>query len=147
MNWKDLFLVPQGRTGRQAFLIGAAALIVAGIVLNLIPVLGPLVGLALIYPWTCLLVKRLHDFGRSGWLVLIPVVPTAIASMLALLTSFAAVGAGTMGAALVGAGLALTLSGAAMLISLAFLVWAALKPGDAQPNRFGAPAAPLVLAV
>jgi hypothetical protein len=34
-----------------------------------------------------------------------------------------------------------------MLISLAFLVWAALKPGDAGPNRFGAPAAPLVLAV
>jgi uncharacterized membrane protein YhaH (DUF805 family) len=46
MNWKELFLVPQGRAGRQAFLIGAAALIVAGVVLNLVPLLGPLAGLA-----------------------------------------------------------------------------------------------------
>jgi uncharacterized membrane protein YhaH (DUF805 family) len=147
MNWTELFLAPQGRAGQQAFLIGAAALIVAGVVLNLIPVLGPLASLALIYPWTCLLVKRLHDFGRSGWMVLIPVVPTALASMLALITTFAAMGGGTMGAALVGAGLALTISGASMLISLAFLVWVALKPSDARANRFGYPAAALVLAV
>jgi uncharacterized membrane protein YhaH (DUF805 family) len=147
MNWKELFLVPQGRAGRQAFLIGAAGLIVAGMALNLIPVLGPLAGLALIYPWTCLLAKRLHDFGRSGWLVLVPAIPTAVSGVLALVTAFAAANAATMGAALAGAGLALTVSGAAVLISVAFLVWAAVKPGDAHANRFGPPAPPLALAV
>jgi uncharacterized membrane protein YhaH (DUF805 family) len=147
MNWKELFLVPQGRAGRPAFLIGAAALIVAGMVLNLLPLLGPLAGLALIYPWTCLTVKRLHDFGRSGWLVLIPAIPTAIAGLLGLLTALSTANAATMGAALVGAGAAFTVSAAAMLVSLAFLVWAALKPGDAQANRYGAPPPAPALAV
>lgn len=43
----------------------------------MIPVFGPFAGLALMLPWTCLMAKRLHDFGRSDWLVLVPAVPTA----------------------------------------------------------------------
>ena len=42
MDWKTLFLSANGRIGRQPFWIGVAILIVAGMVLNFIPIIGQL---------------------------------------------------------------------------------------------------------
>jgi len=143
LNWQDLFLTAGGRIGRKAFWIAAALLVVAGMILNLLPVVGPLAALALIYPWTCVLAKRLHDAGRSGWLVLIPAAPSAASGVLALFAALAMGNVATAGAAFATAGLALSVSMIAALIGLGFLLWAGLKPGDDAPNRYGAPAAPL----
>lgn len=147
MNWRHLFLGFSGRTSKRDFWIGFAALFAAGFVASLLPLVGTLASLALIYPWTALMAKRLHDFGRSGWLVLAPAVPAALSGVLALYGALAMSNAATMGAALATAGLALLVSTVAMLIGLGFLLWVGLKAGDAGPNAYGqAPAdTPLIV--
>jgi uncharacterized membrane protein YhaH (DUF805 family) len=97
--------------------------------------------LALLYPWTCLTAKRLHDFGKSAWLVLIPAVPTAASAVLALVTTLAFSNVATMGAGIAAAGLALLVSTVAILVSLAFLLWVGIKDGDSATNAFGPPPA------
>ena len=140
MNWFPLFLSLDGRIGRKDFWIGAVVLIGVGILANLLPIVGPLVSLALIAPWTCLMAKRLHDFGRSAWLVLIALIPSAGSAALGLFTAFAATNAATMGAAFAGAGLTLAVSFIALIVSLGFLIWVGVKPGDLQPNAYGSAA-------
>ncbi|MBW8303768.1 MAG: DUF805 domain-containing protein [Brevundimonas sp.] len=137
MNWFPLFLSLEGRIGRKDFWIGAIALIGVGLLANLMPILGPFVSLVLIAPWTCLMAKRLHDFGRSAWLVLIALIPSAGSAALGLFTALAATNAATMGAAFAGAGLTLAVSFIALIVSLGFLIWVGVKPGDLQPNAYG----------
>jgi uncharacterized membrane protein YhaH (DUF805 family) len=74
VSWSDLFLSANGRTSRLQSLIGAGVLLVLAafyeaLVEDLIPRLltGWLVYPALIYCGACVLSKRLHDRGRSGW--------------------------------------------------------------------------------
>lgn len=138
MNWQDLLLRTDGRIGRKDFWIGAAALIGVGLVFGLIPVVGPFVSLALLLPWTCLTAKRLHDFGRPGWLVLIAVSPTVGSAALALFSVLAAASLSTIGAAFAGASLTLMVSTAASLVSLGFLIWVGLAAGDPAPNPYDA---------
>ena len=72
-DWGRLFLSANGRIARTPFLIGAAILLgaasiyeaVAGGVLHWLT--GWFVYPALIGAGTCLLSKRLHDRGKSGW--------------------------------------------------------------------------------
>lgn len=137
MNWFPLFLSLDGRIGRKEFWIGAVVLIGVGLLAGLMPIIGPLVSLALIAPWTCLMAKRLHDFGRSAWLVLIALIPSAGSAALGLFTALAATNAATMGAAFAGAGLTLAVSFIALIVSLGFLIWVGVKPGDARPNAYG----------
>jgi len=138
IDWQALYLSGRGRIGRAEFWLGAAGLIGVGLVASLIPVAGALASLALIYPWACLMAKRLHDFGRSGLLVLVAAVPAAIAGALGLFTALAARSLGTLSMALAGAGLSLAVSTVALLISLGFLLWVGLKPGDVTANSYGA---------
>jgi len=84
-EWAELFLSSNGRLARTPFLIAAAVLLgfavlyeaVTGVghVLNLLT--GWLVYPVLLFSGACLLSKRLHDRGRSGWwsmLILIAVI-------------------------------------------------------------------------
>ena len=72
-EWWDLFLSASGRTARGPFLIGSAVLLgfavlyeaIAGITIHLLT--GWLVYPPLLFFATCVLSKRLHDRGRSGW--------------------------------------------------------------------------------
>ena len=137
MNWFPLFLSLDGRIGRKEFWIGAVVLICIGLLAGLMPIIGPLVSLALIAPWICLMAKRLHDFGRSAWLALIALIPSAGSAALGLFTALAATNAATMGAAFAGAGLTLAVSFIALIVSLGFLIWVGVKPGDLQPNAHG----------
>lgn len=137
MNWFPLFLSLDGRIGRKDFWIGAVVLIGVGLLANLMPILGPLMSLVLVAPWTCLMAKRLHDFGRSAWLVLIALIPSAGSAALGLFTALAATNAATMGAAFAGAGLTLAVSFIALIVSLGFLIWVGVKPGDPRPNAYG----------
>ncbi|HUZ11541.1 MAG TPA: DUF805 domain-containing protein [Caulobacteraceae bacterium] len=73
VGWTDLFWSAQGRLGRTLFLIGAAVLIAIAAIYEAAmgPTLHWLTGWfiypALIYSGACVLSKRLHDRGRSGW--------------------------------------------------------------------------------
>lgn len=82
-EWAELFLSSNGRLSRTPFLIAAGVLIgvavlyeaIAGYTLHWLT--GWLVYPALLFSGACVLSKRLHDRGRSGWwslLVLIAVI-------------------------------------------------------------------------
>jgi uncharacterized membrane protein YhaH (DUF805 family) len=145
MKWQHLFLSFSGRTSRRDFWIGILGLVGAGIVTGLLPVVGQVLGLALLYPSTALMVKRLHDFGRSGWLAAIPLVPVVLAGAIALLAATAMSKPATMGTAFAAAGLAALVSTVAMLVGLAFLLWIGTRDGDAGTNAFGEPTGGAIL--
>jgi uncharacterized membrane protein YhaH (DUF805 family) len=73
IGWTDLFFSASGRLARTPFLIGCAVLIAiaaiyeAWVGATLHWLTGWLVYPALLYAGACVLSKRLHDRGRSGW--------------------------------------------------------------------------------
>jgi uncharacterized membrane protein YhaH (DUF805 family) len=77
MDWQKLFLSLDGRISRQPFWIGMLVLVVVNVVAGAVlgRFLSTLVGIALIYPSVCVSVKRWHDRGKSGWWVLIGLIP------------------------------------------------------------------------
>lgn len=137
MDWKGLFLSAEGRIGRQNFWIGFAILFGASFVVNLIPVLGQIIGLLLLWPQVCIHAKRLHDMGHSGWLMLIPFGVSVLAGGIAVATGGAAIFAGGYEAAGAAMGAALLAFGLAFLVGLGFLLWVGLTPSQPGDNRFG----------
>jgi uncharacterized membrane protein YhaH (DUF805 family) len=76
VDWGNLFFSAQGRLSRTPFLIAAAILFgvaviyeaVVGETVTLHWLTGWFVYPALFYCGACVLSKRLHDRGRSGWI-------------------------------------------------------------------------------
>ena len=76
-EWAELFLSSNGRLSRTPFLIASAVLLgvavlyeaIAGYTLHWLT--GWLVYPALLFSGACVLSKRLHDRGRSGWWALL----------------------------------------------------------------------------
>jgi uncharacterized membrane protein YhaH (DUF805 family) len=100
-----LFLSPKGRIGPSAFMQGAIILIVIGFVLNAAPALLPglatplgLVSLLFIWPWISIWIKRLHDAGQSGWMILLVVLVYFILAMIANQVVFSFLGIDQMAA-------------------------------------------------
>lgn len=71
IDWSQLFLSSSGRAARGPSLIAAAVLILALAVYESVGPLrlftGFIVYPALVFTGACVLSKRLHDRGRSGW--------------------------------------------------------------------------------
>ena len=153
MNWQALFLSAEGRIRRKDFWIGGLILIVAGCLSVLLHVLAPLIWLLLLYPGICVFSKRLHDMGKSGFLILVPLAVGVIALILAMVFG----GIGAIGALITAAnggsepsswamlftalGVALVFLGVAGLVKLVFILWVGLSPGDTGENRYGPPQA------
>ncbi|WP_257457896.1 DUF805 domain-containing protein [Archangium lipolyticum] len=144
MDWKTLFLTPEGRIGRRDFWIGFLIVMVASTVLQIIPFIGQLLGLLLVWPQICIHSKRLHDMGKSAWLMLAPFIVSGIcfalstrtrsmARMIEANTNVQNDNAAPMGAAV--AGMALIALG--LLVGIAFLLWVGLSKGEPGRNRFG----------
>jgi uncharacterized membrane protein YhaH (DUF805 family) len=76
-EWAELFLSSNGRLARTPFLVAAAILLgvavlyeaIAGYTLHWLT--GWVVYPALLFSGACVLSKRLHDRGRSGWWALL----------------------------------------------------------------------------
>lgn len=153
MDWRGLFLTSQGRIGRKDFWIGFLILFVAGLVLGVIPLLGFVISLALIYPNVCIVAKRLHDAGRSGWLAAVPYGAGLLYGVLAgvvggaALFTAAAGGAMTDAGALGALGMVGVLGFVLVLFLLGFLLWVGLSKGDPGPNRYGPPPMSMITAV
>jgi uncharacterized membrane protein YhaH (DUF805 family) len=139
----SLFLSPKGRIARGPFWIGILVLFVLNMLLSAIPIVGGAAGLVLLWPQIVLYVKRLHDFGWSGWLWLLPFCVSAGCVVFMVLSGGAALGTATTPEQLQ----ALILSPAmrtplialevALAVGLVFLFWVGLTKGAAQANRFG----------
>ena len=77
IDWVELFFSSTGRVARTPFLIAAAVLIAIAMIYE--ASMGPTMHLLtgwIVYPGllfssACVLSKRLHDRGRSGWLAAI----------------------------------------------------------------------------
>jgi len=129
MDWRTLFLSPKGRIGARDFWIGFLIVMAASLVLNLLQTAGQVLGLVLLWPQVCIHAKRLHDMGRSAWLLLAP-----------LGFALACAGAG----ALVGTRLAFEVCfGLVAMFGVGFLLWVGLSSGDPAPNRYGEPPDPV----
>jgi uncharacterized membrane protein YhaH (DUF805 family) len=150
MDWKALFLTPQGRIGQRDFWIGFVIIFAVNLVGGMIPIIGMVVGLIMIWPMICVYSKRLHDMGKSAWLMAIPFGVLIAAFVLAALTGGMAMisgGSNNPGAAMAGLGAAAGLMGLGGLIGFAFLLWVGLSKGNLEANQYGAPPASLTTAV
>ena len=84
----NLLFSPSGRIGPSAFLKGVGIVAAIGAVLTLAPLisykLGTMLGLVsivLLFPLFCLVIKRLHDSGKSGWLSILFVILIGIVAI------------------------------------------------------------------
>jgi uncharacterized membrane protein YhaH (DUF805 family) len=84
IDWRELFWSADGRAPRGAFLIGAGTLFLVSVLYEALA--GPLIKVAtfwFMYPalfWSaaCVVSKRLHDRGRSGWWAALVLVALAL---------------------------------------------------------------------
>ena len=129
MNFDTLFVNAAGRTPRNQF-IGALVTVLAAFAFYYFLVPGrnsQWVQLTLLFPAVVLLARRLHDMGRSAWLLIVPA-GLIIATAWLYLYVPAAEAKGMVKLA-------------AVIVSAAFIVWGligASQPGD---DRVGKPAA------
>jgi uncharacterized membrane protein YhaH (DUF805 family) len=137
VDWVGLFLRLDGRIGRKAFWMGFGA-VAAGILLADLAARGvgaaSVFPLVLLYPLIAVLVKRLHDRGRSGWWAAVVATPLAFALVSAL--GARVVGLGEAGIERVAVG-AIWISVAA-LAALA-IIELGLRRGDPGYTEHGPP--------
>ncbi|WP_082539875.1 MULTISPECIES: DUF805 domain-containing protein [unclassified Caulobacter] len=145
MDWKTLFLSPEGRIGRQAFWIGWLCLLGASVVLSAIPLIGHVLMLVVIYASVCIHTKRLHDMGQTGWWQVLPVVfgPVLVMGSALSIGVLPAIAALTHGepelsvlAALGGFAVSCFI---AFAIWLAFTLWVGCSSGQIGDNKYGSP--------
>ena len=130
IDWRELFTSPAGRCSRARFWIATAALLSLLIIYEAIatPTLK-LLSFWFVYPLllasgACVVAKRLHDRGRSGWWAAL----VLVAVMLIWRTP----------------------TGGRFLLALPVMIWSlvelGLLPGEQGANRFGpSPLAPAAI--
>lgn len=74
----NLLFSPNGRIGPQEFVKGIMILAIISAVITIVPMfsysIGTMLGLVsivLLFPLFCLLIKRSHDAGKSGWMSIV----------------------------------------------------------------------------
>lgn len=130
-----------GRAPRAEYWWYTLAIVVATLVVSVVESIvglggmlagyGPLtllLTLALLVPGLAVTVRRLHDTGRSGWWVLLPLIPYALVAI----TVASAAASGSMA----GLGAAGLLGLIALACAIALLVFMIL-PGTPGDNRYG----------
>ncbi len=139
-----MFAYLSGRSGRAEFWIGIAMLFAVGIGLALFQMAGA--SAVTTFLWIILCARRLHDFGKSGWIILIPT------GLILLVTTGAfALGGDELVKAVQSiqsnggeisehdARLVLAVAGAGFLIQAGFTIWLGSRSGEPGSNRFGPP--------
>ena len=122
IDWRELFASPSGRCPRSRFWLATAALLLLALVYEM--VVGPTLKLltfwfvypALMASMVCVLSKRLHDRGKSGW--------WAALTLLGVVLLWRAP------------------SAARLILAAPIMIWSAvelgLMPSELGANRFGA---------
>jgi uncharacterized membrane protein YhaH (DUF805 family) len=137
VDWVGLFLRLDGRIGRKAFWIGfgvvAAGFLLADLVSRGLGAATILL-LALLYPLVAILVKRLHDRGRSGWWAAAVAAPLAVAVVAATVARVVGVGEDGIERAATG-GIWISVAALAALA----IVELGLRPGHRGYSEHGPP--------
>jgi uncharacterized membrane protein YhaH (DUF805 family) len=127
MNYDSVFASPMGRTPRGAFIGALIVLLLAvGFYLEFVHAgrNGEWVLVTLIYPAFVLHARRLHDMGKTAWLLVLPLGVTLAATWLHLYGPKSQ--------------LETPLFGAALGVAAVFTVWCLLGKSNAEANRYGA---------
>lgn len=139
-----MFAYLQGRSGRKEYWIGVGLLLLVGIGLAYANVGGA--SGATTFLWVLIWNRRLHDIGKSGWIILAPLglmIAVAIAGALLggneLLKAFEYSQKGTGPVTDRGAMLFVGLVIALLAIQFGFTIWLGVRKGDDGSNRFGPP--------
>jgi len=143
-NWQHLLFSFEGRTRRSHFWIGWLICLGVGVVAGWLPLIGLVISIALIWPNLAISVKRLHDMGHTGWLVVVPWAISIVGSIVAVsmigmtaLTQAGALEAEDPMAILSVVGPAFGLLGLLLLVNLGFLLWIGLTDSQRGDNRYG----------
>ena len=129
-SWNQTFAWAKGRTARMDYVKALVPLVLAAAFYTFLARTGrngEWVLATLLYPGFVLVAGRLHDMGRTAWLLLAP----GLIDVLALGLHFFPPS---------NSGLPAPVGMAAYIVSAAFLLWGLLAPGQAAANRFGAAA-------
>ena len=137
-----LLISPRGRIGRATFWLGFVIVLVASTLLNAVPAIGPVLGLLAIWPQLAVHIKRLHDMGWSGWLLLFPIGSSIVCLTLMILNGGMPLLIATPAELIADlrrpelhvAAIFLEISFA---IEIAFLFWVGLTRGQPEKNRHG----------
>jgi uncharacterized membrane protein YhaH (DUF805 family) len=111
----------QGRAGRREYWASLGCLFAVGLAMEYFPG-GPKLGSALSIVLMFLQIRRIHDFGRSGWWAVAGTFgPLPVAAVLAAASSLEVAVVATI------------------LLALALMILVGAIPGSAADNRFGPP--------
>lgn len=133
-----------GRLRRQHFWISWLILLGAGVVLGWIPILGTILSLVMIWPNIAIVVKRLHDMGKTGWFAVVP----WVANIIGFIMIISAVGMSIItnpqafenedpAAMMSMIGSMMGGIGIMFLVNIAFLLWIGISDSQRGDNRFG----------
>ena len=129
MNFESVFVNPTGRVSRNVF-IGALATLLLLLFLYAWFVRsrnGQWCMVVLLFPAIILHARRLHDMGKTAWLLLAPGALIAASLWLRMVS--------------LGSQIEVAATIAAIVLSAGFAVWGVVGKGEAEGNRFGEPAA------
>lgn len=143
IDWVNLFFSFNGRIRRTHYWIGWAIVFVVGFVIGMIPFLGVL-GILLLWPNLAIGVKRLHDMGKTGWLIAIPYVVQVLTVVYVIATIGMAAFADPEGFEDMPPEQALALLGPtmgalliAMVVSIGFWLWMGIAESQRGDNKYG----------
>jgi len=129
MNFESLFVNPSGRTSRAHF-VAALIVLVAVVAFYAFLVTGRTATwclLVMVFPGFVLHARRLHDMGRTAWLLAVPVALMLVAFGIWLRL------------VRLGGQLDSIVPIVAVVVAAGFALWGCLAKGQAEANRFGAP--------
>lgn len=144
MDMQYVLLNPNGRIAPREFWIGVLILVAGNVLAGVLPAVGGLLWLFLIYVGVCVYGKRLHDAGRSAWLHIVPwgitLVISAIGGLIlggAILSAvLAGDNANPWALITAGGGFAIMI-GLSNLVWLVYSLWVGLSAGEPGANIYG----------
>ncbi len=101
----------------------------------MVPNAGWLAFMFLAYAWICLYAKRLHDMGRSGWLILCPILVSLLGLSAAAAFWLHNFNAKSDSPSLFWVSIGSL--GGACLIDMMFVAWVGISPSEADENPYG----------
>lgn len=141
MDIVNLLFNVNGRIGQREFWTGVVILVVGNILISVIPVLGVLIWLVLVWVGIAVYGKRLHDVGKSAWFHAIPWAVTLLLSLDALIMTVNAImGATSRGSEsviLASSGMMGPLFFLGNLVWLGYTLWVGLMDSELGENAYG----------